>query len=133
MPTDVYNALEDARQYCVELFTDHPRNAGESYCEHFAYAGVTGLKLIGLGLVSVVHSIFPFCCTSTVSSVLPGLSDELESRAAHYSPQESPSNSVPTTRSTQTTYVAQPAVQPVPRETVHVSDSLISDSEASIN
>ena len=72
--------VDRVRTCCVNLFTEHTRAAGESYCQHFAYAVGTGLKLVGLGVVSVVHGLCPFLFTSTVSDYVPKLSTELEAR-----------------------------------------------------
>ena len=81
-PCVSHKDVNNVKQYCLELFTEHPRNAGESYCQHFAYAFGTGLKLVGLGLVSAVHGLCPFLFTSTVSHYVPELADELAKRRA---------------------------------------------------
>jgi len=75
--------VHQVRRFCVDLFTNHPHKAGESYCQHFAYAGFTGVKLVGLGLVSIVHGLCPFLFTSTVSEHVPALSKELKERRRH--------------------------------------------------
>ena len=87
--------LDEAKEACLELFTEHPRQAGESYCEHFRFAGVTSLKLLSLGVVSLVHGLCPFLCTSTVSHYVPILGDELrERRESVQRPSSEPTNSI---------------------------------------
>lgn len=77
---ECFDQVEKGRKHCVRIFTHHPRQVGETYCEHFAYATQTGLKLVGLGLISVVHAICPFLFETTVSDHLPVMGDELKSR-----------------------------------------------------
>jgi len=83
--------VDQAKKVCIRLFTEHPRQADESYCQHFAYAAGTGIKLIGLGLVSVVHGLCPFLFTSTVSSYVPMISRDLEGRSKKVSSKRSES------------------------------------------
>ena len=56
------------KDYCVDKFNEHPHEAGESYCEHFVYASTTGLKLVGYGVIGIVHGVFPFLFEETVST-----------------------------------------------------------------
>jgi hypothetical protein len=75
--------MDDARDLhrtCVKLFTDHPRQLNESYCQHLAYAGAAGLKLVGLGLVSLVHGLCPCLFEATVSAHLPDIHHNLRRR-----------------------------------------------------
>jgi hypothetical protein len=72
--------VKQVKQCCVDIFTEHPHKAGESYCQHLAYAGFTGFKLVGLGLISIVNGVCPFLFTSTVSEHVPSLSKELLAR-----------------------------------------------------
>ena len=37
-------------------FTHHPREVGESYGEHLAHAGVSGLRLVGSGIAKRVDA-----------------------------------------------------------------------------
>lgn len=50
------------------IFTSHPHAIGESYLKHFAFACITGLKLILWGIVAIIHGFFPFAFKTYVSS-----------------------------------------------------------------
>lgn len=82
MSADWQNAVRIKKDACVDLFTRHPHQAGESYCQHFAYAVGLGGKLAGLGCAAVVHGICPFWLATFVSDRLPGLGRSLERRGA---------------------------------------------------
>lgn len=45
------------------LFNDHPAAVGETYGQHFVAAAGFGLRMIGGGLVCLVHALIPgaFC------------------------------------------------------------------------
>jgi len=45
------------------LFTDHPASVDETYGQHFMAAAGFGLRMIGGGLVCLVHALIPgaFC------------------------------------------------------------------------
>ena len=52
----------------VDKFTAHPHEAGESYPEHLRFtAGMAG-RLIYVGLLILIHGIFPFLLTRKASS-----------------------------------------------------------------
>jgi len=46
-----------------QLFTEHPTTVNETYFQHLANATSFGLRMIGGGLVCVVHGLLPgvFC------------------------------------------------------------------------
>lgn len=46
-----------------QLFTEHPRTVNESYFQHFLNSSRFGLRMIGGGLVCLVHALLPglFC------------------------------------------------------------------------
>ena len=44
----------------VNLFTEHPRAVGETYCEHFGVAARLSFKLGTASLMQFMHAIFPF-------------------------------------------------------------------------
>lgn len=52
------------------LFTDHPRDVGETYFQHFAVAGRFGLTMIWGGLCALVHAAFPALCTTSASETI---------------------------------------------------------------
>lgn len=61
-------------------FTDHPREVGETYFEHFGIASRFGFRLIGGGLACFVHAIFPFLCVNTGSKAVRELHQGLSKR-----------------------------------------------------
>jgi hypothetical protein len=62
-------------------FTKHPREAGETYAEHFGVATSFGLRMIGGGLACLVHAVFPFLCERTGSETVRSLNATLCKRA----------------------------------------------------
>ena len=61
-------------------FTDHPREIGESYGEHFAHAGYFGIRMIGGGIACIVHAIFPFLFVNKGSETVKWLHTKLSKR-----------------------------------------------------
>ncbi|HIL25900.1 MAG TPA: capsule biosynthesis protein [Nitrospinaceae bacterium] len=61
-------------------FLEHPRDAGETYCEHLEYALKTVFKLSLLSLALVVHAFFPFLFQQTAGNGIVKLADEIEIR-----------------------------------------------------
>ena len=58
-------------------FTQHPRQVGESYLEHFGVAmSFAGPMILG-GLACAVHAFLPFLCTSTGSGTVRRLHDRM--------------------------------------------------------
>tara|TARA_R100000008_G_C3511127_1_gene128874 strand:- start:253 stop:492 length:240 start_codon:yes stop_codon:yes gene_type:complete len=43
-----------------ELFTKHPAEVGENYCEHFVTAVGISLRLMAGALMQFLHALFPF-------------------------------------------------------------------------
>ena len=62
------------------LFTDHPREVGESYGEHFVNAGGFGLRMIAAGVACLIHAIFPFLCVNVGSETVRGLHGKITKR-----------------------------------------------------
>lgn len=63
-------------------FTAHPREVGETYLEHCAFACRYGLKMTLGGLAALVHGIFPFLFRTTGSRVTRELNEVLEQSQA---------------------------------------------------
>lgn len=63
-----------------ELFTEHPNSVDETYFEHLLYATVKGLTLILLGLIGIIHAIFPFLFVFTVSRAVSKMGKEVDER-----------------------------------------------------
>ncbi|HEY9554485.1 DUF6356 family protein [Allosphingosinicella sp.] len=51
-------------------FTNHPHEVGESYGEHLAHAGQSGLRLVGSGIACLIHAVFPFLFVHTASDTV---------------------------------------------------------------
>ena len=63
-------------------FTAHPREVGETYLEHCAFACRYGMKMTLGGLAALVHGIFPFLFRATGSRVTRELHEVLEQSQA---------------------------------------------------
>ena len=61
-------------------FTQHPREVGETYGQHFGQASWYGVRLILGGLGCFVHAVFPFLCTTTGSDTIRRLHGKLTGR-----------------------------------------------------
>ena len=61
-------------------FTDHPREVGETYAEHFGVASRTGVKMFVGSLACFVHAIFPFLCVTRGSETIKDLHKGLSKR-----------------------------------------------------
>ena len=58
----------------------HLKDEGMPYTKHLIFAWRLGLKLFLLSLTSLVHGIFPFIFTHTVSDKVETLANELDKR-----------------------------------------------------
>ena len=63
-------------------FTAHPRDVGETYLEHSAFACRYGVKMTLGGLAALVHGVFPFLFETTGSRITRELNETLERSAA---------------------------------------------------
>ena len=63
-------------------FTEHPREVGETYLEHGAFACCYGIKMTLGGLAATVHGIFPFLFKTTGSRITRELGATLEESSA---------------------------------------------------
>ena len=61
-------------------FVEHPATVGESYWEHFLFAGRTGCILLGAAGAALVHAVFPFLCESTASKTINALHSKMSAR-----------------------------------------------------
>ncbi len=65
-------------------FTEHPATVGETYLEHLRSAAGFSFQMIGAGLACLVHGVFPFLFTTTGSSAIRSLHEQLVlNRARH--------------------------------------------------
>lgn len=65
----------------LNIFTQHPHSVQETYWEHFSFAVRCGARMIMAGLICIIHAIFPFIFTTTASTMLYKLADEMQVRA----------------------------------------------------
>ena len=50
------------------LFTEHPASVGETYGQHMASASSFAFRLMGCGLVCLIHAVLPFLFEKTASN-----------------------------------------------------------------
>lgn len=65
-----------------ELFTEHPRDVGMSYGQHFFYALTVTARLFFCFAACFVHAFFPFLFTNTTSTIVGKLNEEFISHQA---------------------------------------------------
>lgn len=61
----------------LRAFTEHPESVGETYWQHMAAAFSFALALSLAAAASLVHSVFPFLCVKTASSLVTRLHDRM--------------------------------------------------------
>ena len=61
----------------MKLFTDHPKQVGETYVEHFAMASSFGVPMILAGFACLLHGFFPFMFEKTGSNLVRKLYDRM--------------------------------------------------------
>lgn len=61
----------------MKLFTDHPKEVGETYAEHFMVASSFGVPMIMAGFACLFHGIFPFLFKKTGSNLVRRLYDRM--------------------------------------------------------
>ena len=57
----------------------HLQKANKNYFSHGWRAIRVSLTIIGVGLIGIIHAVFPFIFLTTVSNTLKNLSEELNS------------------------------------------------------
>ena len=63
-------------------FTEHPREVGETYLEHGAFACRYGVKMTLGGIAALIHGFFPFLFQKTGSRITRELNATLEESQA---------------------------------------------------
>jgi Family of unknown function (DUF6356) len=58
-------------------FTEHPQTVGETYGQHLRVAAGFSFQMIRGGLACLVHGVFPFLCTTTGSSTIRRLHEQM--------------------------------------------------------
>tara|TARA_B110000008_G_scaffold194893_1_gene193448 strand:- start:150 stop:350 length:201 start_codon:yes stop_codon:yes gene_type:complete len=62
------------------IFSEHPKEVGETYLEHLIAACRYGLILFRLFIIAIIHAVFPFVFKKTVSDKILELADQLQKR-----------------------------------------------------
>jgi hypothetical protein len=60
-----------------QLFTEHPATVNESYLQHFVNSSRFGLRMIGGGLVCLVHALLPGLFCTRASDTIGELHDRM--------------------------------------------------------
>jgi hypothetical protein len=71
----------------MNIFTKHPNEVGETYCQHFCFAAKTGFSLLFAGTCCLIHSILPFLFTRTASTIVKGIYNRLANRKTSQIPE----------------------------------------------
>ena len=62
------------------IWVQHPRAVGQTYWQHLYFAMKMGIVLMMLGMVALIHSIFPFVFHHTVSNRLYRMTNDMKIR-----------------------------------------------------
>ncbi len=60
-----------------QLFTEHPATVNENYFQHFVNSSRFGLRMIGGGLVCLVHALLPGLFCTRASDTIGELHDRM--------------------------------------------------------
>jgi hypothetical protein len=66
----------------MKAFKRHPEEVGMTYLQHLRFASHLSWLLFSLSLISLIHSVFPFLYTKTVSTKIKELHMELSKKIA---------------------------------------------------
>lgn len=64
----------------MNIFTEHPTKANETYLQHLRFAMCCGFKMMMAGVSCMLHAIFPFCCKTNASEFVIKMHDILKKR-----------------------------------------------------
>ena len=59
----------------MQLFTQHPNSAGETYFQHMTVAASFGVRMFAGALCCLLHAVFPFLFERTASAIIAELHD----------------------------------------------------------
>jgi hypothetical protein len=68
------------RPILMNIFTNHPKNIGESYWEHLWHAGKFAVLMMVAGIACLIHAIFPFLFEQTASNILFKMTEHMVTR-----------------------------------------------------
>lgn len=60
-----------------QMFRDHPRSVGETYCEHLRAAAYFGVTMVFAGLACLIHAIVPGLFVNIGSTAVERLHDKM--------------------------------------------------------
>lgn len=63
------------------IFLAHPRSVGETYGAHMKFAAWFSFQLLRAGGAAALHSVVPWFCETTASSIVKALAKELADRS----------------------------------------------------
>lgn len=69
------------RQTFARLFSDHPREVGETYVEHLGASSRFGFRLARLSGLAFLHAVMPGVAKSVVSEEVRKMAREIGGRA----------------------------------------------------
>lgn len=64
----------------LTLFTNHPREVGETYKQHLFFALTFGISMLIGGIACIIHAFFPFLFQKTASNILFKMSRKVTER-----------------------------------------------------
>ena len=62
------------------VFTEHPKETGETYLEHLWFAAKMSMRFMYLSVVILLHGLFPFIYTRTASSHIIQMHEIIKTR-----------------------------------------------------
>jgi len=62
------------------IFTQHPKNLGETYTQHQRHAFFYAFSLLGAGLAALLHGLVPCLCETTASRTIDRLHAHMMAR-----------------------------------------------------
>jgi hypothetical protein len=69
--------------FLAALFTEHPRQAGETYVQHAGQALAISAKLLCASLAAGIHAVLPFLFSSTASTICAEVCASVARRQQH--------------------------------------------------
>lgn len=75
--------LEKTRAEVVRLFLEHPRATGETYPQHLKFTVVMSSRFLLCWAALLIHGVFPFLFTKTVSNQMEKIYAIMKKRAGN--------------------------------------------------
>lgn len=74
-------SLKRAQTWLKVIFIDHPSSIGETFWKHFQYASFLSFKLFFLGIILLIHGIFPILFKDFASTRLKKIVERINERS----------------------------------------------------